>query len=78
MVGLVLTAGGARGAYQAGILKRLGEVPGLRDGPSPFPQPRGCRQGRPPVAPTNCGIFRWFPRMQPFGALGRIGEKHES
>ena len=27
MLGLVLTAGGARGAYQAGVLKRLGELP---------------------------------------------------
>ncbi|MDB5973287.1 MAG: hypothetical protein JWR07_47, partial [Nevskia sp.] len=25
MTGLVLTAGGARGAYQAGVLKRIGE-----------------------------------------------------
>ena len=27
MLGLVLTAGGARGAYQAGVLKRIGESP---------------------------------------------------
>jgi NTE family protein len=45
MVGLVLTAGGARGAYQAGVLKRLGEVPGLRDGPSPFPIVTGASAG---------------------------------
>lgn len=36
MLGLVLTAGGARGAYQAGVLKRLGELPSLRAAPSPF------------------------------------------
>ncbi len=30
MLGLVLTAGGARGAYQAGVLKRIGELPALR------------------------------------------------
>src|SRR5258706_197203 len=36
MLGLVLTAGGARGAYQAGVLKRLSEQPALRDRPSPF------------------------------------------
>lgn len=36
MLGLVLTAGGARGAYQAGVLKRLGEIPWLGDAPSPF------------------------------------------
>jgi NTE family protein len=36
MLGLVLTAGGARGAYQAGVLKRIGEIPALREAPSPF------------------------------------------
>lgn len=45
MIGLVLTAGGARGAYQAGVLKRLGEVPGLRDGPSPFAIVTGASAG---------------------------------
>jgi predicted acylesterase/phospholipase RssA len=36
VLGLVLTAGGARGAYQAGVLRRIGELPGVRDGPLPF------------------------------------------
>jgi NTE family protein len=36
MLGLVLTAGGARGAYQAGVLKRLSEQPALRRRASPF------------------------------------------
>src|SRR5262245_29114260 len=36
MLGLVLTAGGARGAYQAGVLKRIGEIRALRGRPSPF------------------------------------------
>jgi NTE family protein len=36
VLGLVLTAGGARGAYQAGVLKRIGEIPSLRAKPSPF------------------------------------------
>lgn len=45
MVGLVLTAGGARGAYQAGVLKRIGELPGLRDGTSPFPIVTGASAG---------------------------------
>jgi NTE family protein len=36
VLGLVLTAGGARGAYQAGVLKRIGEMPALRGRPSPF------------------------------------------
>jgi NTE family protein len=36
MLGLVLTAGGARGAYQAGVLKRISELPQLRERPQPF------------------------------------------
>jgi len=36
MTGLVLTAGGARGAYQAGVLKRISEIRAFADGPSPF------------------------------------------
>jgi NTE family protein len=45
MLGLVLTAGGARGAYQAGVLKRIGEVPAFRDAPSPFPIVTGASAG---------------------------------
>ncbi len=45
MNGLVLTAGGARGAYQAGVLKRLGELPSLRGRPSPFPIVTGASAG---------------------------------
>lgn len=45
MLGLVLTAGGARGAYQAGVLKRLGEIPALRDRPSPFSVIAGASAG---------------------------------
>ena len=45
MLGLVLTAGGARGAYQAGVLKRLGELPALTDRPSPFPIVVGASAG---------------------------------
>ena len=45
MLGLVLTAGGARGAYQAGVLKRLGEIPALRDRPSPFAIVTGASAG---------------------------------
>ncbi len=35
-IGLVLTAGGARGAYQAGVLKKLGEIKGTKGNSSPF------------------------------------------
>ena len=45
MLGLVLTAGGARGAYQAGVLKRIAELPALRDGPSPFAIVAGASAG---------------------------------
>jgi len=45
MIGLVLTAGGARGAYQAGVLKRLGEIPAFADRPSPFPIVVGASAG---------------------------------
>ncbi len=45
MLGLVLTAGGARGAYQAGVLKRVSEIPALRDRPSPFAIVAGASAG---------------------------------
>lgn len=45
MTGLVLTAGGARGAYQAGVLKRVGEIAALKDRPSPFPIITGASAG---------------------------------
>ncbi len=45
VLGLVLTAGGARGAYQAGVLRRLGEIPAFRDGPSPFAIVAGASAG---------------------------------
>src|SRR5262245_35763686 len=45
MLGLVLTAGGARGAYQAGVLKRLGEIPNLKRAPSPFSIITGASAG---------------------------------
>ncbi len=45
MLGLVLTAGGARGAYQAGVLRRVGESPLVRDGPMPFAIVAGASAG---------------------------------
>ncbi|MGH7893415.1 MAG: patatin-like phospholipase family protein [Candidatus Binatia bacterium] len=45
MLGLVLTAGGARGAYQAGVLKRIGEIPALGEKPSPFRIVAGASAG---------------------------------
>jgi NTE family protein len=45
MTGLVMTAGGARGAYQAGVLKRIGELRAFRSGPSPFAIVAGASAG---------------------------------
>jgi NTE family protein len=45
VLGLVLTAGGARGAYQAGVLKRIGEIASLRGRPSPFRIVAGASAG---------------------------------
>lgn len=45
MLGLVLTAGGARGAFQAGVLKRIGEIRAFRDRPSPFSIIAGASAG---------------------------------
>jgi NTE family protein len=35
-IGLAMTGGGARGAYQAGVLKRVSELPGFENGEIPF------------------------------------------
>src|SRR6185369_1195038 len=45
MRGLVLMAGGARGAYQAGVLKRIAELASLRGRPSPFAIVTGASAG---------------------------------
>jgi NTE family protein len=37
VLGLVMTGGGARGAYQAGVLKRIGEIKRARARGNPFP-----------------------------------------
>jgi NTE family protein len=41
----VLTAGGARGAYQAGVLQRIGEIAAARGKASPFPIVAGASAG---------------------------------
>jgi NTE family protein len=45
MTGLVLTAGGARGAYHAGVLKRISEIPTFAGKPSPFKIITGASAG---------------------------------
>jgi NTE family protein len=55
MNGIVLTAGGARGAYQAGVLKWIGERRPWSDGPSPFPIVAGASAGAINGAMLACG-----------------------
>jgi len=44
-VGLVMTGGGARGAYQTGVLKRIGELKRARTHGNPFPIIGGASAG---------------------------------
>jgi NTE family protein len=44
-LGLVVTGGGARGAYQAGVLKRLGEIKRVQKHGNPFPIIGGSSAG---------------------------------
>lgn len=44
-IGLVMTGGGARGAYQAGVLKRIGELKGIESHGNPFPLIGGASAG---------------------------------
>jgi NTE family protein len=44
-LGLVMTGGGARGAYQAGVLKRIGEIPRIKSLGNPFPIMGGTSAG---------------------------------
>ncbi|HET8707964.1 MAG TPA: patatin-like phospholipase family protein, partial [Pseudomonadales bacterium] len=45
MTALVLTAGGARGAYQAGVLKRISELPAYANAAAPFSIITGASAG---------------------------------
>ncbi len=45
VLGLVVTGGGARGAYQAGVLKRIGEVKRVQARGNPFPIIGGASAG---------------------------------
>ena len=44
-LGLVMTGGGARGAYQAGVLKRIGELKQIQTYGNPFPIIGGASAG---------------------------------
>ena len=45
VLGLAMTGGGARGAYQAGVLKRIGEIPRVQKHGNPFPIIGGASAG---------------------------------
>jgi NTE family protein len=45
VLGLAMTGGGARGAYQAGVLKRLGEIKRVQTNGNPFPIIGGASAG---------------------------------
>ena len=45
VLGLAMTGGGARGAYQAGVLKRIGEIPRIQTHGNPFPIIGGASAG---------------------------------
>ena len=51
-LGLVMTGGGARGAYQAGVLKRIGEIKSVQAHGNPFPIIGGSSAG----AVNGCGL----------------------
>lgn len=51
-LGLVMTGGGARGAYQAGVLKRIGELRSVQEYGNPFPIIGGSSAG----AVNGCGL----------------------
>lgn len=51
-LGLVMTGGGARGAYQAGVLKRIGEIRRVQESGNPFPIIGGSSAG----AVNGCGL----------------------
>jgi NTE family protein len=59
VVGLVMTGGGARGAYQAGVLKRIGELKRVGIQGNPFPIIGGASAGaiNGAALATGCGDF---------------------
>jgi NTE family protein len=71
MLGLVLTAGGARGAYQAGVLERVAELPALRGRPSPFRIVAGASAGAINGAMIAARGERFAPAAQALAQVWR-------
>lgn len=64
-VGLVMTGGGARGAYQAGVLKRIGELKRVQTQGNPFPIIGGASAGavNGSALATGCDDFASATRI---------------
>lgn len=71
MLGLVLTAGGARGAYQAGVLERVSELRTLRGRPSPFRIVAGASAGAINGATIAARGERFAPAAQALAEVWR-------
>jgi len=56
-VGLVLPGGGARAAYQVGVLKAIAQM--LPDAPNPFPIIVGTSAGAVAATVLGAEAFRW-------------------
>jgi len=65
MLGLAMTGGGARGAYQAGVLKRIGEIKRVEAQGNPFAIVNGASAG----AVNGCAIA---VGSDDFGAASRV------
>jgi NTE family protein len=81
MLGLVLTAGGARGAYQAGVLKRIGEIGAFRRRPSPFAIIAGASAGAingTMVAATSADLHAGTQRLAQLWSDLSVGDVFRS
>jgi len=59
-LGLVMTGGGARGAYQAGVLLRIGEIPRVQRLGNPFPIIGGASAGAINGSAVAVGADQFF------------------
>ncbi|MGH8207069.1 MAG: patatin-like phospholipase family protein, partial [Steroidobacteraceae bacterium] len=66
-VGLILPGGGARAAYQVGVLKGIGEI--LPRSSNPFPVIVGTSAGAVSAAVLAAEAFRW---RRAIGALEQV------
>lgn len=64
-IGLVMTGGGARGAYQAGVLKRVAEIKRIQARGNPFPMIGGASAGavNGSALASGCDDFPLATRM---------------